>query len=153
MMELDEYFMRLALSLAKEAADAGEIPVGALIVKDGELLATARNECEARHDATAHAERLAISRAGERCGTWRLSGCTLYVTMEPCPMCTGAVIGARVDRIVYGVKDPRAGACESLIRLPSYPLESSPVCTGGVLAEECRRLLQDFFAARRRKAD
>ncbi len=149
--EADIRFMRRAMELAEEAAAAGEIPVGALIVRDGEILAEARNRCEELRDATAHAERLAVSAAGASTASWRLSGCTLYVTMEPCPMCAGAAIHARVDRIVYGAKDPRAGACESLLSLPSYPLEAAPHCTGGVLEEECHALLRRFFAERRSK--
>ncbi len=150
--DLDLRFMRRALALAEEAGERGEIPVGAVLVCGDEIIAEARNECEALHDATAHAERLAISRAGAARGTWRLSDCTLYVTMEPCPMCAGSAINARIGRIVYGVKDPRAGACESLLRLPSYPLEAAPVCESGLLSEECHRLLQVFFAARRKKS-
>ena len=147
----DEMWMKKALSLAKEAFDAGEIPVGAVLVRDGEVIAESRNRCEELCDATAHAERLAISEGGERTGCWRLSGCTLYVTMEPCPMCMGSVINARVDRVVYGTKDPRAGACESLIRMSALPLESSPECMGGVLAEDSRALLRTFFEKRRTK--
>ncbi len=148
----DELFMRQALLLAREAAEAGEIPVGAVLVRDGEVIASARNRCEELCDATAHAERLVISEGGKAIGSWRLSGCTLYVTMEPCPMCMGSVINARVDRVVYGAKDPRAGACESLIRMSAYPLESSPTCTGGVLEEESRALLHSFFEKRRIKS-
>lgn len=145
----DELFMREALSQATIAAEKGEIPVGAVIVKNGEILCVAHNLCEALHDATAHAERLAVSEAGRLTGSWRLSDCTLYVTLEPCPMCTGAAINARVGRIVYAAKDPRAGACESLIKLPAYPLESAPVCEGGVLEEEALALLRTFFLKKR----
>ena len=105
--------------------------------------------CEKLHDATAHAERLAISEAGEKTGSWRLSDCTLYVTLEPCPMCTGACINSRIGRIVYAAKDPRAGACESLIKLPAYPLESAPVCEGGLLEEEALSMLRTFFLKKR----
>lgn len=145
----DELFMREALAQATIAAEKGEIPVGAVIVKNGEILCVAHNLCEALHDATAHAERLAVSEAGRLTGSWRLSDCTLYVTLEPCPMCTGAAINARVGRIVYAAKDPRAGACESLIKLPAYPLESAPVCEGGVLEEEALALLRTFFLKKR----
>lgn len=145
----DELFMREALVQAAIAAEKGEIPVGAVIVKNGEILCVAHNLCEALHDATAHAERLAVSEAGRLTGSWRLSDCTLYVTLEPCPMCTGAAINARVGRIVYAAKDPRAGACESLIKLPAYPLESAPVCEGGVLEEEALALLRTFFLKKR----
>ncbi len=145
----DEKWMRIALLEARDAAEAGEIPVGAVIVKGGEVIARAHNRCEEWKDATAHAERIAIAEAGRKIGSWRLSGCTLYVTLEPCPMCTGAVINARVSRVVYAAKDPRAGACESLVRLPSYPLECRPVCESGVCEDEARELLRDFFSERR----
>ena len=145
----DELFMQKALAEAAIAAENGEIPVGAVIVKNGEILCTAHNLCEELHDATAHAERLAISEAGRLSGGWRLSDCTLYVTLEPCPMCTGAAINSRIGRIVYAAKDPRAGACESLVKLPSYPLESAPVCECGVLEEESLQLLRSFFLKKR----
>ncbi|MBQ9773142.1 MAG: tRNA adenosine(34) deaminase TadA [Clostridia bacterium] len=147
--QTDEYWMQMALEAAQCAAERGEIPVGAVMVRNGEAIAVTHNRCEELHDATAHAERLAVSEAGKRTGTWRLSGCTLYVTLEPCPMCMGALINARIDRIVYGAKDPHAGACESLLRLQSYPLEASPDCTGGVLEDEALQLLRSFFRARR----
>ena len=145
----DEKFMRQALAQAALAQEAGEIPVGAVIVKDDEIICATHNLCEELHDATAHAERLAISEAGKKLGTWRLSDCTLYVTLEPCPMCTGACINARIGRIVYAAKDPRAGACESLIKLPSYPLESAPACEGGLLEGEALELLRTFFLKKR----
>ena len=141
--------MQIALLEAREAAKAGEIPVGAVIVKDGEVIARAHNRCEEWRDATAHAERIAITEAGKQIGSWRLSDCTLYVTLEPCPMCTGAAINARVSRVVYAAKDPRAGACESLVRLPSYPLECQPRCESGVCEDAALALLRDFFSKRR----
>ena len=141
--------MRQALAQAALAQEAGEIPVGAVIVKDDEIICATHNLCEKLHDATAHAERLAISEAGKKLGTWRLSDCTLYVTLEPCPMCTGACINARIGRIVYAAKDPRAGACESLIKLPAYPLESAPACEGGLLEGEALELLRTFFLKKR----
>ena len=146
---MDEQFMREALVQAEKAAKKREIPVGAIIVKDGEILCATHNRCEELHDATAHAERLAISEAGKLTGSWRLSDCTLYVTLEPCPMCTGAAINARIGRIVYAAKDPRAGACESLVKLPAYPLESNPVCEGGLLEEEALAMLRSFFLKKR----
>ena len=146
---MDEQFMREALVQAEKAAKKGEIPVGAVIVKNGEILCATHNRCEELHDATAHAERLAISEAGKLTGSWRLSDCTLYVTLEPCPMCTGAAINARIGRIVYAAKDPRAGACESLVKLPAYPLESNPVCEGGLLEEEALAMLRSFFLKKR----
>ena len=147
--QTDELFMRVALSEAAKAAEMGEIPVGAVIVQNGKILSLAHNRCEEFHDATAHAERVAISEAGKLTGSWRLADCTLYVTLEPCPMCTGACINARIGRIVYAAKDPRAGACESLIKLPAYPLECNPVCEGGLLAEESLALLRTFFLKKR----
>ena len=148
-IQKDELFMQKALEQAAIAAENGEIPVGAVIVKNGEILSATHNLCEKLHDATAHAERLAISEAGRLLGTWRLSDCTLYATLEPCPMCTGAAINARIGRIVYAAKDPRAGACESLVKLPAYPLESAPVCEGGLLEEEALELLRTFFLKKR----
>ena len=145
----DELFMRQALSEAAKAADKGEIPVGAVLVKNGEIVCATHNLCEELHDATAHAERLAISEAGRITGSWRLADCTLYVTLEPCPMCTGACINSRIGRIVYAAKDPRAGACESLVKLPAYPLESTPVCEGGLLEEEALSMLRTFFLKKR----
>ena len=146
----DEEQMRLCLGEAENALACGEIPVGAVIVKDGQIISKAHNLCQGEHDATAHAELLAISKACRAVGSWRLHGCTLYVTMEPCPMCMGAIINSRMDRVVYGVKDARAGACHSLLSLQNYPLESSPVCEGGALEEECRSLLQSFFLKKRK---
>ena len=145
----DEKFMRQALAQAVLAAEKGEIPVGAVIVRGDEVVCATHNLCEELHDATAHAERLAISEAGKKLGAWRLSDCTLYVTLEPCPMCTGACINARIGRIVYAAKDPRAGACESLIKLPAYPLESAPACEGGLLEGEALELLRTFFLKKR----
>ena len=145
----DELFMKEALVQATIAAEKGEIPVGAVIVKNGEILCATHNLCEELHDATAHAERLAISEAGRLTGSWRLCDCTLYVTLEPCPMCTGAAINARIGRIVYAAKDPRAGACESLVKLPAYPLEPAPICEGGILEEEALALLRTFFLKKR----
>ena len=147
----DELFMQKALAEAAVAAEKGEIPVGAVIVKNGEILCATHNLCEEFHDATAHAERLAISEAGRLSGSWRLSDCTLYVTLEPCPMCTGAAINSRIGRIVYAAKDTRAGACESLVKLPAYPLESAPVCEGGLLEEEALTLLRTFFLKKRQE--
>ena len=145
----DELFMRVALSEAAKAAELGEIPIGAVLVRNGEILCATHNLCEELHDATAHAERLAISQAGQMTGSWRLSNCTLYVTLEPCPMCTGAAINARIGRIVYAAKDPRAGACESLVKLPAYPLESTPICESGILEEEALSMLRSFFLKKR----
>lgn len=146
----DEKWMRLAMEQARIASEAGEIPVGAVLVRDGEAVAVTHNRTEADHCALEHAEVIAIRKASRLLGSRRLNDCTLYVTLEPCPMCAGAVINARVGRVVYAAKDPRAGAIESLIRLPSYPLESSPLCEGGLLAGESLSLLREFFASRRK---
>lgn len=147
----DEKWMERALQEAARAAEAGEIPVGAVIVRDGEILVETHNLCETNKDPTAHAEVLAIREAAQKIGSWRLSDCTLYVTLEPCPMCTGAAINARVGRIVYAAKDPRAGACGSLCNLPAYPLECRPECVGGVMETEARALLRAFFEAKRHR--
>ena len=149
----DEIWMREALTEAQLAFEAGEIPVGAVIVRDGEILARAHNRCERDGDATAHAEMLAIREACGKSGSWRLPDATLYVTLEPCPMCAGAAINARIGRIVFAAKDARMGACGSLLNLPAYPLESRPICEQGLLAEESQALLRAFFARLREKSN
>jgi tRNA(adenine34) deaminase len=142
--------MQLALALAREALAVGEVPVGAVIVRQGRVLSQAFNLRESLADPTAHAEVLAIRQAGRALGTWRLDGCTLYVTLEPCPMCAGAILQARLARVVYGAHDPKAGACRSLYRLVSDPrLNHRAEVQGGLLAEACGRLLSDFFRTRR----
>ena len=151
MNSLDEKWMRVALQEAELAARMGEIPVGAVVVRDGELISKAHNRCETDKNAAAHAEALAIAEACRRLGSWRLSDCTLYVTLEPCMMCAGASVNARIGRIVYAAKDPRAGACESLIKLSAYPLESKPILCGGVLEEASLALLRAFFLKLRKK--
>lgn len=147
----DNEWMRRALALAAEAADEGEVPVGAVIVKDGKLVSMGRNRREIGKNALAHAEIEAINGACEALGGWRLSGCTLYVTLEPCPMCAGALINARVNRVVYGAADPKAGSCGSLVNLFSLPYNHQPELVGGVLKDECAALLQDFFRELRAK--
>ena len=146
---MDTTYMQQALELAKRGADLGEVPVGALVVKDGEVIARAHNERELLPDATAHAEVLAIRRACAALGSNRLSGCTLYVTLEPCPMCAGALAAARVDRVVFGAYDARGGACGSMLRIQKYPLYFMPAFVGGVMAEECAAALTEFFAKKR----
>ena len=146
---MDTTYMQQALELAKRGADLGEVPVGALVVKDGEVIARAHNERELLPDATAHAEVLAIRRACAALGSNRLSGCTLYVTLEPCPMCAGALAAARVDRVVFGAYDARGGACGSMLRIQKYPLYFMPEFRGGVMAEECAAVLTEFFAKKR----
>ena len=143
--------MEQALACAREAEAAGEVPVGALIVDaTGAVVARAANAPIARHDATAHAEMLALRVAGRALGNYRLPGCVLYVTLEPCPMCVGALVHARVARIVYGAPDPKTGACGSVFDLAgTEKLNHRIDVEGGVLAEECGALLKQFFAARR----
>ena len=148
----DTDYMKEALAEAKLAAAEGEMPVGCVIVREGEIIARAHNECEARRDATAHAELLAIRRASAACGDWRLNRCTLYVTLEPCPMCAGAIVQARVGRLVYGAADPGQGCAGSLYRVtedPAFP-HFCP-SDGGVLAGECEGLLKEFFSRRRNR--
>ncbi len=143
--------MRRALELASEAAAEGEVPVGAVIVRDGAVIAEGRNRRETDRQALAHAELEAIYRACEALGGWRLSGCTLYVTLEPCPMCAGAIINARLDRVVYGAPDPKAGACGSLTDLFQIPFNHRPQCEGGVLEAEAAGALREFFRFLRQK--
>lgn len=154
MLKDDIYYMNLALSLAKEAADSGEVPVGAVIVRrsDGLIAGRGKNTREAEHTALGHAEISAISQACSVLGGWRLGGCTLYVTMEPCPMCAGAVINARIDRVVFGSYDKKAGSCGSVTDLFGSGYNHRPVAEGGVLEKECTALLEDFFRSRRKKS-
>ena len=148
----DIHFMREALAEARLAAEAGELPVGCVIARGDEIIARAHNACEALRDATAHAELLAIRMASAASGDWRLNRCTLYVTLEPCPMCAGAIVQARVGRLVYGAADPGQGCAGSLYRVcedPAFP-HFCP-SEGGLLAEECSALLKDFFERARRQ--
>ena len=146
----DEAFMREALDEARAAEVHDDVPIGAVVVKDGVVIARARNRREVDADPTAHAEILALREAAMSVGVWRLDGCTLYVTLEPCFMCAGACVNARVDRIVYAATDPKAGAVGSLADVPADTrLNHNPQVTGGVLAEEASVLLKAFFAARR----
>ena len=143
--------MRAAIEEAKIAASIGEVPIGAVVVRDGEIIARAHNERETGKDATRHAEIIAIERACAALGGWRLIGCDLYVTLEPCPMCAGATVNARVVRVVYGATDLRAGAFGSIINLNDYPLNHKPEIVRGVLADECLEPIQAFFKERRKK--
>lgn len=146
----DAHYMTMALEQARAAADAGETPVGAVIVGDGQIVATARNERESLRDPTAHAEMIAITQAAAALTSWRLSNCTLYVTLEPCPMCAGAIVQARIPRVVFGAADPKAGAVRSLYRLLEDPrLNHRAEVVVGVLAEPCGRVLTEFFQRRR----
>ena len=147
--EADEYFMREAMRLAREAAERDEVPVGAIAVRDGKIIARASNTREESKCATHHAELLAIEAACRALGGWRLPGVTLYVTMEPCCMCAGAIINARIPRVVFGAPDLRFGAFGSLINLAEVPLNHKPEITGGVLGEECAAILTDYFRAQR----
>ena len=146
----DEYFMKEALALAKASADGGEVPVGAVIVKNGVVIASAANTRETLGDATGHAEINAIKQACAYLGGWHLDGCTLYVTLEPCPMCMGAIINSRIERVVFGAKDANAGACGSVISLASYPFNHKPRIDGGLLCRECADMLSEFFGQKRR---
>jgi tRNA(adenine34) deaminase len=146
----DEYYMRLALREAERALEHSDVPIGAVVVRDGEVLASACNERELRSDPTAHAEVLALREAGAKLGDWRISESVLYVTIEPCAMCAGALVWARVPRIVYGAPDPKAGAAGSILDvLGERRLNWQPEVAGGLLAEECAALVSAFFAPRR----
>lgn len=145
----DEIYMGLALEEARSAESEGEIPVGAVIVKDRKVIARAHNRVEADKSALAHAEILCIQQAGKALGTWRLADCTLYVTLEPCPMCAGAIVNARVPRVVYGLKDPRAGSFGSLIQLNAYPFHHKVELSCGAFEPEIKTMMRDFFALRR----
>ena len=137
--------MREALDLAREAAAAGEVPVGCVIVRSGEIVGRGRNRREEKQATASHAEMEAIAQANEHLGTWRLDDCELYVTLEPCPMCAGAIINARVGTVCYGARDEKAGACGSVLDLFAERFNHRPRVYGGVLKEECAALLQDFF--------
>ena len=142
--------MRLALDEAKKALELGEVPVGAAVVCDGEVIALAHNEREALGDPTAHAEVLAIRRAAQRLGRRRLTGCTLYVTLEPCPMCAGAIVMAELDSVYYGAADKTAGCAGSVYAIPEDPAFGRRIaCMGGLLEGECREILDGFFEERR----
>lgn len=144
-----DYFMSLALEEAREAALAGDVPVGAVIVRDGQVIARGRNRREADKNALSHAEVVAIHNACQALGGWRLPGCTLYVTLEPCPMCAGAIINSRIQQVVFGAHDPKAGCCGSVTDLFSLPFNHHPQIIGDVLHQECAQVLKDFFAQRR----
>jgi len=145
----DAFFMDAALTLARAAAEEGEVPVGCVIVRENRIIAGEYNGREGEKNALWHAETAAIDQACRALRGWRLPGCTLYVTLEPCPMCAGAIWNARIPRVVIGAKDARAGAMGSLLNLASYPLNPKPEVTFGVRERECRELLQSFFARKR----
>ncbi len=151
LIKTDEEFIRRAISLAKIAEEEDEVPVGALVVLNGKIIAEAHNTRETDKCATHHAELLAIERACAAMGGWRLPGATLYVTMEPCCMCAGAIINARIPRVVFGTPDLRFGAFGSLLNLAELPLNHKPELVRGVLGEECREMLSEYFRKKRKK--
>jgi tRNA(adenine34) deaminase len=142
--------MRRALAEARQAFDEGEVPVGAIVVHEGRVIAAAHNQREALNDPTAHAEMIAITQAAEALGSWRLLECALYVTLEPCPMCAGAIVQARIPTVIYGATDPKGGACHTLYQITTDPrLNHQAAVLGGVLRDECREILQAFFGQQR----
>jgi tRNA(adenine34) deaminase len=146
----DEYFMRLALREAERALEHDDVPIGAVVVHEGEVIGSGCNERELREDPTAHAELLALREAARALGSWRVLDSVLYVTLEPCAMCAGAIVLARVPRVVFGTRDPKAGAAGSVLDVLAEPrLNHRPEVAGGLLAEECATLLTSFFAGRR----
>lgn len=147
----DEYFMRRAIMQAHAAMRRDEVPVGAVVVREGKIIARGFNTRELSQDPTAHAELLAMTRAAKKLGGWRLLGCTLYVTLEPCAMCAGAIVNSRVERVVFGARDPKAGGMGSVYNITEGRLNHKPDVTEGVLAEECSKLLKSYFAQKREK--
>ena len=150
MLTQQEQYMKEALALAREAAAAGEVPVGCVIVREGEIVGRGRNRREEKQSTASHAEMEAIAQANRLLGTWRLDDCELYVTLEPCPMCAGAILNARIRRVWYGARDTAYGACGGVTNLFMEQFPNRPALVGGVLAEECRSVLADFFAGLRR---
>lgn len=150
----DSDFMRHALREAQAAGSEGEVPVGAVVVCDGRIIGRGRNGCERLQDATAHAEMIALTAASQAISTWRLEDCTLYVTLEPCPMCLGACLNSRIKRIVYGALEPKCGACGSVVDLSALPGYNHRIeVSGGLHADESAQLLKGFFRALREKRD
>ncbi|GAA4706467.1 tRNA adenosine(34) deaminase TadA [Brevibacillus fulvus] len=147
-----QYFMELAIEEAKKAMALGEVPIGAVIVKDGEVIGSGYNLRETEKDPTLHAEMIAIRQASERLGGWRLIGCSLYVTLEPCPMCAGAIVQARIEQVVYGAADPKAGCAGTLMNLLEEPRFNHQVpVVAGIKGEECSLMLKQFFRGLRKK--
>ena len=142
---MEEIFMREALALAREAADAGEVPVGCVIVREGVVVGRGRNRREEKQSAASHAELEAIAQANAALNSWRLEGCELYVTLEPCPMCAGAILNARIGRVWFGARDPAFGACGGVVNLFMEDFPHPPALVGGVLEEDCQALLSSFF--------
>jgi tRNA(adenine34) deaminase len=146
----DEYFMRLALREAERALEHDDVPIGAVIVREGEVIGSGHNEREARSDPTAHAELIALREAARSLQSWRVLDAIMYVTLEPCAMCAGAIVLARLPRVIYGTADPKAGAAGSVLNVLAEPrLNHNPQVAGGLLAEDCAELLRGFFAPRR----
>ena len=148
-MEREDY-MREALALAREAAAAGEVPVGCVIVRQGAIVGRGRNRREERQAVSSHAEMEAMAQANTVLGTWRLDDCELYVTLEPCPMCAGAILNARIPRVYYGARDEAFGACGGVLNLFMEDFPHRPALVGGILAEDCRAVLAEFFASLRK---
>lgn len=146
-MDTDIFYMKKALELANKAAEIGEVPVGAVVVKKstGEIVGEGYNRREVDKDSIAHAEIIAIENASKKLDGWRLIDCELFVTLEPCPMCAGAIINSRIERVVYGAMDKKAGSCGSVVNLFDLPYNHKPELTGGILSEECSSILSEFF--------
>ena len=142
---MHEEYMTQALALAREAAAAGEVPVGCVIVREGEIVGRGRNRREEKQSTISHAEIEAITQANEAMGSWRLDDCTLYVTLEPCPMCAGAIINARIPKVYYGARDDVMGACGGVLNLFMEDFPNRPALVGGILVEDCRLVLREFF--------
>ncbi|MBQ9375850.1 MAG: tRNA adenosine(34) deaminase TadA [Ruminococcus sp.] len=149
----DEYYMKKALELARKAYDIGEVPIGAVVVKKstGEIVGEGYNRRECDRNPLAHAEMIAIKQASEKLGGWRLIDCELFVTLEPCPMCAGAIINSRIERVIYGADDKKSGSCGSVTNLFELPYNHKPELLGGVLKAECSSILSDFFNSLRNK--
>lgn len=145
-----EQYIKAAIDAAENTKVSDDVPIGAVIVKDGEIIARGYNKREADGDATAHAEIVAIREACSTLGGWHLDGCEIYVTLEPCPMCMGAIVNSRIKKVVFGAKDAKAGACGSVFNFNSYPLNHKPEIVSGVMENESRELLSDFFAKKRK---
>ena len=146
---MHEEYMAQALALAREAAAAGEVPVGCVIVREGQVVGRGRNRREERQRTSSHADMEAIAQANATLGTWRLEDCALYVTLEPCPMCAGAILNARIPRVYYGARDSVMGACGGVLNLFMEDFPNRPALVGGILAEACRQVLEDFFRSLR----
>jgi tRNA(adenine34) deaminase len=148
----DRFFMAKAVAEARKAADRGEVPIGAVVVRDGRIVSRGHNRPISRHDPTAHAEVIALRAAARKLGNYRLTGCDLYVSLEPCAMCLGAVVQARMRRLVYGASDPKSGAVRSVMRFPFGKMNHRPEISGGVRVDECAAILKSFFRKKRRES-